>query len=42
MGHWTENYYEEENNLFFEKIMLLFYLHFLKNSVLFVHLDFNS
>ena len=29
MDHWTENYYEEENNLFFEKLLLL-YSYFIK------------
>ena len=32
MDHWTENYCEEENNLFFfSKIMLLPYLYFFEN-----------
>ena len=40
MDHWTENYCEEEE-IIFQKIMLLLYSHFSKKSVLFVNLGFN-
>ena len=28
MDYWAENYYEEENNLFFEKLCCLFFTFF--------------